>query len=1053
MNQIASLLKTHQISTHAHAEPVELSSAQQRVLYLCLMKPNSALYNLSVQYKLHNDVDCQKLAKAVDSLVCQHEVFSARLVSQGEGEQAITFDSPKPVLSVERVDRSLFDDTFNKASNEPFDFYQGPLVRFQFVESEGVSCLQIVAHALVFDRPALSLCLSTLFQLYKELDTNTTDLKPGGMTEAFPFKNYLTLLSNDICDGYHSADLSFWLNHIESPVEPLSLPLDKSRPPISSFEAVNVPLSLDDGLTVKLMQWADSHQVKLPTVLLTAFKILLARYSNQSTVMVGVSANTRRQSELYSEALAPLSNILPIQSNIDTTQSVVDYTRYLQQELEVLEQHTLLRLDHLLKELNIQRDLSQSPLFQSLFCFDESVEITSRDEVLARLPSKESFCETDIDLIVLQHAQGLFVEFKANKDVFETTTVEQFASHWKNMLVDLVQKATPKIYELSIMSDAEFQQVCHEWNATDLPIASDSVLELVHQQCLQQPNKVAISCNGNSISYQQLWQSVCTLSTHIQSKGVCQHDIVGISLPRNEWLPIAVLATLQAGASYMPLDPNYPLERLHYMLEQSKAGFVLTTHDIADNLEFSDDQTIFLPSVEQLERHNLTSASLSEVNSKLSKTAYIIYTSGSTGKPKGVMISHASMTNFLVSMQQQPGFSAEDHLASVTTLSFDISVLELFLPLISGGRVTVVPENISVDGIQLAALLESNDITLMQATPSTWRLLLSIDWQGKQNLKALCGGEPLSRSLVEQLVPRVEGLWNMYGPTETTVWSTCQLIEHVDAPIRIGKPIANTRLYVLNDDLQLQPAGVCGELYIGGQGVSQGYLGREDLTTERFLDNPWIAGEKIYKTGDVVRFQADGILDCLGRADRQVKLRGFRIEMGEVEAVIVSHDAIEEAAAHVHDLDDGDQRLVAYVVVEEDEDVLPTELRRHIKNALPSYMTPQHFVFLDKLPLTPNGKIDRKQLPLPESLAPAQTCSEPPSSEMEKYIASIWGDALNVSSISKTDSFVDHGGHSLLAMKAIARIKQDKGADLNPGLFLVNTLEQVAAELNRRLAI
>jgi len=437
-------------------------------------------------------------------------------------------------------------------------------------------------------------------------------------------------------------------------------------------------------------------------------------------------------------------------------------------------------------------------------------------------------------------------------------------------------------------------------------------------------------------------------------------------------------------------------------------------------------------------------------------TCYVIYTSGSTGKPKGVQVPHGPVVNFLYSMQKTPGFSQDDSILAVTTLSFDIAVLELYLPTVSGGTVVIVDRTTAVDGVKLAEELEKHNITMMQATPATWRLMIQADWAGKSDLKVLCGGEPMPQDLVQPLLDRCDELWNMYGPTETTVWSAAYRIESSTAPILIGKPIGNTQIYLLDAKGHEVPVGCEGELFIGGAGVTSGYLHQPEMTDKRFVKNryrnPFVdyVSDRLYKTGDVAKYRFDGNIQFLRRNDKQVKVRGFRIELGEIEQAIKSHASVEQNVVIVREDVVGDARLVAYVVTLPDQSLSPTQLRNHIRESLPFYMVPQHFVEIDAMPQTNNGKIDYKALPAPVADVAEESTADDvamPQTPAEKFLASVWEEVLEIDDVAQNDLFFDVGGHSLLVMKVIATVNEKTGIKLGPQDFLVGTLEQMAGKI------
>jgi amino acid adenylation domain-containing protein len=476
------------------------------------------------------------------------------------------------------------------------------------------------------------------------------------------------------------------------------------------------------------------------------------------------------------------------------------------------------------------------------------------------------------------------------------------------------------------------------------------------------------------------------------------------------------------------------------MVTDSQARIVITDSTFADALGSQTVTTMTLA-----ETSSATELR-PRVNHGPEDLAYIIYTSGSTGKPKGVEVTHRTAVNFLCSMQREPGITDTDILLAVTTICFDISVLEIFLPLVSGATVVIASGDDVVDGSSLVSRIEENDVSVMQATPATWRLMLAADWAGSSNLKALCGGEAMPAELIQELYPRAGGgLWNMYGPTETTVWSSTYKLQSAEERPLIGRPIANTRMYVLDSGMQPMPVGVPGELYIAGEGVVRGYHNRPDLTAERFFVDPFVEGGRMYRTGDVARYCADGNIEYLHRIDNQVKIRGFRIELGEIETVLVGHEVIRQGVVTVHNEHGGDARLVAYVVHEEGKHTTASELRKFLRARLPDYMVPTMYVDVPAIPLTPSGKLDRKSLPDPFRRGTAKAGEYTPArTDMEKRIATIWQEALNVESVGIHDNFFDLGGHSLLSMRVIARIERETGCRIGPRAMVMDTLEQIA---------
>jgi amino acid adenylation domain-containing protein len=619
--------------------------------------------------------------------------------------------------------------------------------------------------------------------------------------------------------------------------------------------------------------------------------------------------------------------------------------------------------------------------------------------------------------------------------------------HWQTLLSAAVDDPARDISDLPLLPEKERRQILTAWNDTLMDYPSQAcVHERIEAQVEKTPDAIAVSYDNDSLSYRELNARANQLARWLRKLGVGRESLVGICMQRGIEMVVSLLAVMKAGGAYVPLDPAFPKSRLSFMIEDSELRFLIAgqSFGFADGYDGklismdSDQEAIALES-----RQNLS------VQAGPESLVYVIYTSGSTGRPKGVQISHRALVNLLTSMQAQPGLEPENSLLAVTTISFDIAALELYLPLVAGARCVIASREAASDASQLRALLEDEDITVMQATPSTWKMLLDSGWQGKSNLKVLCGGEALSRELAANLLPKAGSLWNLYGPTETTVWSTVQPITSADGPIAIGRPIGNTQMYIFDDNLQPVPAGVIGELHIGGAGLARGYLKRPQLDAEKFIANPIVAepNSRLYRTGDLARYQLDGCVECLGRIDSQVKVRGFRIELGEIESLLREHPAVRDACAIVREDTPGDQRLVGYVVPHK-MTVQLDDVHEFLKERLPGYMMPV-LVSLERLPLTPNGKLDQRALPAPADAEPDGV--EEPNDPIEQLLASMWKDCLKVPQVDVFDNFFDLGGHSLLATQLVARMEKELGVQIKPKDLAFQTLRQLAAGCREQL--
>ena len=587
---------------------------------------------------------------------------------------------------------------------------------------------------------------------------------------------------------------------------------------------------------------------------------------------------------------------------------------------------------------------------------------------------------------------------------------------------------------------------------TDYP--KDKTLAYFLNKCAQQyAGKIALKFHARNLTYKNLYESSNKLARLLIDHQIKTGDVIGLALDRSPEMIISLLAILKSGAAYVPLDPEYPKDRIEFMLEDSSAKVLLTSKKYHKHFVSNAKEILIEEALDELENY---SADEPEVDFSSEELAYILYTSGSTGKPKGVQIKHYNLVNFLLSMQKEPGMTADDKILAVTTISFDIAGLELYLPLICGAQLILSNSETSKDGRLLLDLVKDENISFMQATPYTWRMMLEAGWENYLPIKILCGGEALPKDMVNKLTGRSSQLWNMYGPTETTIWSTVKLITN-DEDISIGKPIANTQVYILDENSKNLTDGNIGEIFIGGDGVAKGYLNRADLTAERFIDDPFsgISGNKLYRTGDLGKINESGEIQCLGRIDHQVKVRGYRIELEEIEHALLKQNVIKEAVVIAREDTPGDPRLVAYVVLAaryEDAsfNALTGAWQEALMGVLPEYMVPDDFVLLDAIPITPNGKTDRKSLPKPDYNQISRAGEYvAPRTDVEKKIAGIWQELMGLQKISIFDNFFALGGRSLVAVQIMARIEKVTGKRLPLAtLFEHSTIEKLALRLN-----
>lgn len=1030
--------------------PMRCSFAQEQFWLVDQLTPGTSAYNFSWPMRLEGRLDAAALSKAVAEIVRRHEALRTRFAAtDGQPMQIVERAASARLELVDLAEEPDPETAARRLIEErtaaAFDLSRGPLLRAILMRlDEREHILLIVVHHIVFDGVSKVVLYRELGECYAALAAGR---EPSPGEPAIEYADYAEWQRSQLDHERLEHELAHWRAQLDGAPTALELPTDRPRPAVSSLRGARHRHPLSEDLRRSLETVARSEGATFFMALLAAFEVLLYRYTGQEDLLVGTPVDTRTASELE-QVIGPFINTVVIRGELSGATSFRELLGRVQERtLDALE-HQDLPFERLVAAIAPERDLSRHPLFQALLALNPAeTGLQLEGLTVSDIDPAWSGARVDLFLILDDLPQGLEAIWEYSTDLFEPDTIERMAGHFVHLLEEIVADPDRPIDELALLGEHE-RALLEQWNQTAAQIPPQRLEQLVSEQTRANPERVAVRCEDRELSYGELDARANRLANRLQALGAGPDELVGVCLGRSELLLVALLATMKAGAAYVPIDPGFPRARQEFMLADAQVRVLVTEETLLANLPAAGAAVLCVDrDWAEVERESMTApAHQADVDG----LAYVIYTSGSTGKPKGVEIQHRALVNFLCSMRERPGLAEEDVLVAVTTLSFDIAGLELYLPLIAGAQVVLASAQTAADPRALARLLESSNATAMQATPTTWRMLIDAGWPGKAQLRALCGGEALPPALADELVGRVAALWNMYGPTETTIWSTCAHVRSAGEPPTIGRPIANTTLHVLDRRGHPAPIGVPGELAIGGAGLARGYRNRPELTAERFL-----AGEdgtgRLYRTGDLARLRPDGTVQFFGRLDDQVKLRGFRIELGEIEAVLGGHPAVTSAAATVHDGPRGEPSLVAYVVPD-GRPADPEELRRFLAASLPVYMVPATIVTLERLPLTPNGKIDRKALPAPELASASDELYLEPRNATEATVASVFCEVLGVERAGANNDFFDLGGQSLLAARLVSRLDARFEIELPlRALFEAPTVAGLAARIETLL--
>ncbi|MEQ1967699.1 amino acid adenylation domain-containing protein [Xenorhabdus nematophila] len=1015
------------------SQPLPLSSAQQRIWFIDQFGGASTAYNMVSAYTVSGKFELAAANQALHTIIDRHEVLRTVYLSDENG----TWQTIKPEWLFEIVQSDIC--TLNEAQQETwieqaiqdemdyrFDLTRDVMARCRYISTsaeQGVLLFNI--HHIASDGWSIGILIREFASLYQAYCQGQANPLPK---LAIQYADYAVWQRSAAREAQLAAGLAYWQQQLSNLPPVHGLPLDYRRPANQTSHGRSHKFSLDNELGNGLQQLALTQNCTLFMVLHAAFTVLLSRHSGQRDIVVGMPVANRLQASL-TPLIGCFMNTLVLRSECELEQPFIDYLAMIREVNLAALQHQNVPFELLVERLQPERNTRHSPLFQIMFSMDTNDSVELQLDGLSLWPRPEQTCNAmyELTLEANQTEYGLTFNVEYNTDLFAEETIKRLAIRFKTLLKSIVSSPAEKLCDLALLPAAEQDYLLHDLNQTTAEYdRSQCIHEWIEMFAEQTPDAIALVFGDQQLTYTQLNARANRLAHQLRTQGVSTGGRVAVLLPRGIDMITALLAVMKAGAAYVPVDPDFPDDRVQYMLADTEPQCIISHRECASRLVGFAQLSCLLDHID-LSQSPMTNIPKQSIGLTASALAYVIYTSGSTGKPKGVMVSHSAVNNFLISMQDNLQCMAQDNILAITTISFDIAVLELYLPWLSGATCVVAARQDVKDPVRLMTLLEQHHISLLQATPTTWNMLLESGWQGRSSLKMISGGESLPLVTATALLSKGGTLWNMYGPTETTVWST---IAKLDAQqleqqlVTIGLPLNNTTVYLLDEQRKPVPFGAVGELFIGGDGLAEGYFKREDLTDERFIhltfsdDIP----VRVYQTGDLARYTTEGSLVYLGRNDYQVKLRGHRIELGEIEQVINLFPQIIGSVVVALSDQQTRQYLAGYVVAEQHIDI--DALRQHLEQTLPTYMLPRAIIQLETFPLTLNNKIDRKALPAPQDSDIAVKASTPPIGETEKALATIWGEMLGVEQIGRDDNFFMAGGHSLIATQVITKINE-----------------------------
>jgi amino acid adenylation domain-containing protein len=1041
------------ITARAPDSPLVLSWAQERLWLLDQLETSSAAYNAPRAVRLRGPLDADALQAALEGIIARHEVLRTTIGSV-DGEPVVhVLDQADGALrrvdvtgfagDIEAEARRLLRDEVRR----PFDLSRDLMLRGLLVRlAPDDHMLAIVSHHIASDEPSKRLVAAELEELYaSHRSGRATKLEPL----ALQYGDYVAWQRNGSADLDREVD--YWRNRLRGAPAALELPTDRPRPPFESHRGAKLRTVLPAACSEGLRALGREQQATLFMTLTAGFAAVLEHWCGQPDLVIGTPITGRTHVELE-PLIGFFSNTLALRVDVSGDPTFPDLVARVRETCLGAYAHQKLPFERLVEELRPQRDLSRNPIFQVMFTLRPGGVSPLRLEGVESEPVafETGWSKFDLNVIAIDDPAGIAIVWEYSTDLFDRRTIERLGARFERLVTEAVAQPHRPLSQYDLLAPDELEELAG-WNATAAPSRVECLHTLIGEQAAAGPDVVAVRGPTGQLTYAELWQAGLRLAGLLRTQGVGPGSLVGLWGERRPELLVGIVGILAAGGAYVPLEPSYPLDRLEITVRDAGLDLVVVPGGDVPGatalgvplLALDDPRLADEPLDSGVPCPDVTPDDL----------AYVIFTSGSTGRPKGVMIEHRGVVNLLEAMAVAPGLSAGEVMVGLTTPAFDLSVPDLFLPLVTGATLVLAPPSTTADPDALATLLDREQADLAQATPATWSMLCESGWTGRPGLRVVCGGERYSAGLVRALAARGVSVWNFYGPTEATVWGVSTRLEPTEPdPVPMGWPIKNVRCDVVDGHGRLVALGSTGELHLSGAGVARGYLNRPDLTADRFVTTAQASEGRSYRTGDLVRRRADGALVFVGRADDQVKLRGYRIELGEIETVLAGHPAVTLAAATLREDVAGDPRLLAYVVVAPDSPAPPAEeLRALVARKLPAYMVPSKIFTIDVMPRTSNGKLDRALLPTDAGEVDTNRSTVAPRTPEEEVLAGIWTELLGLEQVGVTDNFFDLGGHSLLAARMVARVEAAFTRKVPLAIVMqAGTIEQIVRLLDDR---